>query len=50
MVISCTLLELNVLTNCLIVHIHADLLAVSFYLIVGFILSFIIFKKVTFYN
>ena len=33
--------------NCLIVHIHTGLLAVSFYLLFGATLS-LIFKKVTF--
>ena len=43
------LMEPNVLTNCLIAHIHAGLLVVSFYLIVRAIIS-LIFKKLTFHN
>ena len=43
------LMDLNAVTKCLIVHIQTGLLAVSFYLLVGSVLS-LLFRKVTFYN
>ena len=43
------LMEENALTECLIVHIHTGLLAVSFYLMFGATLL-LMFKNVTFYN